>query len=100
MTSEEGFGQAASRLDGLLAKASAGELVAGAERYGPPQGDPSLVPLVSGGETVGYASLTSAFVNPSAYAGTPHAVIPALDAACNIPVPTPVQSGRAQRSER
>jgi NosR/NirI family nitrous oxide reductase transcriptional regulator len=76
----DGFGQSSSRLDGLLGKVTVGELVPGAERFGAAQGDPPLVPLLGGGgETLGYAFLTSDFVDTTGYSGKPIDVIAAID---------------------
>lgn len=75
----EGFGQSPSRLGGLLGKVAAGDLVPGAERFGPPEGSRPLVPLLKGSEPVGYAFLTSDFVNTTGYSGKPIDVIAAID---------------------
>jgi len=75
-----GFSQEAVRLQSLLGKVTAGELVAGAESFGAPQGTPPLVPLLKGGETIGYAFLTSDFVDTTGYSGKPIDVIAAIDA--------------------
>ncbi|MEQ8354052.1 MAG: 4Fe-4S binding protein [Kiloniellaceae bacterium] len=59
---------------------SAGDLVAGAETFGTPQGEPPLAPLLRDGNVVGYAFLTSDFVDTAGYSGKPIDVIAAIDA--------------------
>ncbi len=44
---------AASRIQEFLPKAQPGELIPGADRFGPPQGDPPLVPAYQGDRLVG-----------------------------------------------
>jgi len=74
------FGQAPSTLEGYLGGLAASDLVAEAEAFGMPQGSPPLVPLLSGDEVVGYAFLTTDFVDTTGYSGKPIDVVAAIDA--------------------
>jgi NosR/NirI family nitrous oxide reductase transcriptional regulator len=74
------FGQTSSRLEGLLDKVAAAELVPEADSFGAPAGHPPLVPLLRGGETVGHAFLTSDFVDTTGYSGKPIDVVAVIDA--------------------
>ena len=72
-------GQAPSRLTGFLDHLTAGDLVPGAESFGDLEGDPPLAPLLRGGEVVGYAYLTSDFVDTTGYSGKPIDVVAAIN---------------------
>lgn len=63
----------------FLDKVPAGELVAGAEAYGPFQNDPPVAPVLKGGETVGWAFVTSDFVSTTGYSGKPIHTMVVLD---------------------
>jgi NosR/NirI family nitrous oxide reductase transcriptional regulator len=63
----------------FLDKVPAGELVAGADAYGPVQSDPPVAPVLKGGETVGWAFITSDFVSTTGYSGKPIHTLVALD---------------------
>lgn len=78
------FGQSNGRITDFLSELSAGELVPGAERFGPPEGQPPLVPLLRGSETLGYAFLTTDFVDTTGYSGKPIDVVAAIDGAGTI----------------
>ncbi len=74
------FGQAPSKLEGYLGDLVAADVVAEAEAFGRPQGSPPLVPLLRGDEILGYAFLTTDFVNTTGYSGKPIDVVAAIDA--------------------
>jgi NosR/NirI family transcriptional regulator, nitrous oxide reductase regulator len=63
----------------LLDKVPAGELVAGADAYGPIEADPAVVPVLKGGETIGWAFITSDFVSTTGYSGKPIHTLVAID---------------------
>jgi NosR/NirI family nitrous oxide reductase transcriptional regulator len=63
--------RAAGALNDYLPKATPGELVPGATRFGPPQGDPAIVPALGGDQVLGYVYLNSDFANATGYSGKP-----------------------------
>jgi NosR/NirI family nitrous oxide reductase transcriptional regulator len=71
-------------LPGLLAKVPAGDLVAGAEAFGPLQAELPVVPVLKGGETIGWAFVTSDFVSTTGYSGKPIHTLVALDLAAHV----------------
>ncbi|QQO44166.1 NosR/NirI family protein [Paracoccus sp. MC1862] len=76
-----GFASAAQALtlDEALAKTPAADLFAGAESYGPPQGEPAIVPVMRGAETLGYAYLASDFTPSTGYSGKPIHILVGID---------------------
>jgi NosR/NirI family nitrous oxide reductase transcriptional regulator len=56
----------------------AGDLVPGAEGFGPIRGDVPVAPVLRGGETVGWAFVTSDFVGTTGYSGKPIHVMVAI----------------------
>jgi NosR/NirI family transcriptional regulator, nitrous oxide reductase regulator len=62
---------AAGRLGDYLSKAEPSELVPGANRFGPLQGDPSIAPSYKDDQLLGYAYLNSEFANATGYSGKP-----------------------------
>jgi len=68
-----------SILETLLPKVTAAELVAGAEGFGPLREDAPAVPVLKGGETVGWAFITSDFVSTTGYSGKPIHTMVAVD---------------------
>ena len=54
-------GMAAGRVQEFLPKAQPAEFFPGADRFGPPQGDPPLVPAYQGDRLLGYVYLNSDF---------------------------------------
>jgi len=62
---------AAGRLNEFLGKAEPAELVAGANRFGPPQGDPAIVPALKDDQLLGFVYLNSDFANATGYSGKP-----------------------------
>ncbi len=69
----------ASRLLGYLAELEASELHPEAERYGPPEADLPAVPLMKGGDVVGWAFLASDYVSTTGYSGKPIHVVVGID---------------------
>jgi NosR/NirI family transcriptional regulator, nitrous oxide reductase regulator len=63
----------------FLDKVPAGDLVAGAEAYGPVQADHPVAPVLKGGETIGWAFITSDFVSTTGYSGKPIHTLVAVD---------------------
>ena len=64
-----GEARAAGRLSEYLGKAEPAELVAGANRFGPPQGDPAIVPALKDDQLIGFVYLNSDFANATGYSG-------------------------------
>ncbi|MDX5384220.1 MAG: NosR/NirI family protein [Rhodobacterales bacterium] len=62
----------------FLEKVPAATLVAGADAYGPMRGDLPVAPVLRGGETVGWAFITSDFVGTTGYSGKPIHVMAAV----------------------
>jgi NosR/NirI family nitrous oxide reductase transcriptional regulator len=66
-----GEARAAGRLNDYLGKAEPAELVAGANRFGPPQGDPAIVGAYKDDQLLGFVYLNSDFANATGYSGRP-----------------------------
>ena len=66
-----GQADAASRLQEFLPKAHPADIFPGADRFGPPQGDPPLVPAYGGERLLGQVYLNSDFTNAVGYSGKP-----------------------------
>lgn len=66
-------------LPDFLAEVDAATLVPGAEGYGPLRDDLPVAPVQKGGETVGWAFITSDFVGTTGYSGKPIHTHLALD---------------------
>jgi NosR/NirI family nitrous oxide reductase transcriptional regulator len=62
----------------------AGELVSGADGFGPIRDDLAVAPVLSGGETVGWVFVTSDFVGTTGYSGKPIHTMVALDADARV----------------
>lgn len=62
---------AAGRLSDYLLKAEPNELVPGANRLGPPQGDPAIAPAYRDDQLLGFVYLNSDFANAIGYSGKP-----------------------------
>ncbi len=71
--------QAASRLQEFLAKAQPTELFPGADRFGPPEGEPAVVPVFKGQQRLGYVYLNSDFANSVGYSGKPIQILVGID---------------------
>ncbi|WP_204115905.1 NosR/NirI family protein [Shimia biformata] len=72
----------AARADSLasfLSDLAPGDLVEGADAFGPIRDDVTVAPVLKGGETVAYAFLTSDFVGTTGYSGKPIHVVAAID---------------------
>ena len=63
----------------FLEEVDASDLVAGAEGFGPVQADAAVAPVLKGGETVGWAFITSDFVSTTGYSGKPIHTMVAVD---------------------
>ena len=63
--------QAAGRLSDYLVKAEPSELVPGANRFGPPQGEPAIVGAYKDDQRLGFVYLNSDFANAVGYSGKP-----------------------------
>ncbi len=74
-----GEAHAAGRLNDYLAKAEPVELVPGANRFGPLQGDPAIAPAYKDGELLGFVYLNSDFVNATGYSGKPIQLLIGID---------------------
>ncbi|WP_442969926.1 4Fe-4S binding protein [Roseibium sp. Sym1] len=55
----------------FLSKVEAGDLVPGADAFGPIRDDAAVVPALKGGDTIGWVYLTSDFVSTTGYSGKP-----------------------------
>jgi NosR/NirI family nitrous oxide reductase transcriptional regulator len=66
-------------LSKYIGEVAASDLVAGADAFGPPQQDLPVVPVLKGGETIGWAFITSDFVGTTGYSGKPIHVMVAVD---------------------
>ncbi|WP_103257320.1 NosR/NirI family protein [Tabrizicola aquatica] len=62
-----------------LAEVPASDLVPGAESYGPLDATHAVAPVLKGGETVGWAFITSDFVSTTGYSGKPIHTLVAVD---------------------
>ncbi|GIX16157.1 MAG: FMN-binding protein [Rhodothalassiaceae bacterium] len=70
---------AAADLASVLAGRAAGDLLAGAERIGPVEGDPPAAALLRDGRIVGHAVLTSDWTASIGYSGKPITILLVLD---------------------
>ena len=70
---------AQSVLSEWLGKMPAAELVEGADGYGPIREDLPAAPVLKGGETIGWAFVTSDFVGTTGYSGKPIHTLVAVD---------------------
>ncbi|TAK47707.1 MAG: regulatory protein NosR [Xanthobacteraceae bacterium] len=71
----------AAQLAEFLPKATAGDFFPGADRFGPPQGDPPIVPVYRGDELRGFVYLNSDFTNAIGYSGKPIHLLIGIDPA-------------------
>jgi NosR/NirI family transcriptional regulator, nitrous oxide reductase regulator len=74
-----GEASAAGRLIDYLAKAEPAELVAGANRFGPLQGDPAIAPAYKDDQLFGFVYLNSEFANATGYSGKPIQLLVGID---------------------
>ena len=70
---------AEARLAEFLGKIKPDELVAGADRFGPPEGSPPVAPVFQGDRLLGFAYLNSDVVDSAGYSGRPIRILVALD---------------------
>src|SRR5207253_7277379 len=70
---------AAGRLSDYLPKAEPNELVPGATRLGPPQGDPAIAPAYKDDQLAGFVYLNSDFANAVGYSGKPIQLLIGID---------------------
>jgi len=70
---------AASELATYLPKVAPADLFAGADRFGPPQGDPPIVPAYRGDQLQGFVYLNSDFANAVGYSGKPIQILVGID---------------------
>jgi NosR/NirI family nitrous oxide reductase transcriptional regulator len=74
----------AADLDRYLGQVPAGELVPGADSYGPPRGDLPVVPALADGKPVGWVFLNADFAASTGYSGKPIHILVGLDQAAKI----------------
>lgn len=70
---------AAERLSDFIGGIQAGDLVPGADRIGPPQGEPPLAPAYRGDTIIGHIYLNSDFTNSVGYSGKPIHILVGID---------------------
>ncbi len=70
---------AAGRVQEYLPKAQPTEFFPDADRFGPPQGDPPLVPTYQGDRLLGYVYLNSDFTGATGYSGKPINLLVGID---------------------
>lgn len=75
---------AASRLAEFLPKAAPSELVPDTNRFGPPQGDPPMVPVYRDSDLRGYVYLNADVTNAVGYSGKPIHMLVGIDATGTI----------------
>ena len=70
---------AAGDLASYLPKAAPADFFPAADRFGPPQGDPPVVPVYRGDQLQGYVYLNSDFANSTGYSGKPIHLLVGID---------------------
>ena len=73
------YGMAAGRVQEFLPKAQPSEFFPGADRFGPAQGDPPLVPAYQGDRLLGYVYLNSDVTSAVGYSGKPINLLVGID---------------------
>ncbi len=76
--------QSAPTLDSFLKTVQPSDLVPGADRFGPTRADPPVAPAFKGEQLIGYAYLSSQFVNTNGYSGKPIHTLVGLDTSGTI----------------
>ncbi|HEY8334896.1 MAG TPA: 4Fe-4S binding protein [Tardiphaga sp.] len=71
--------RAAGRLSDFVSKAEPNELVPGANRLGPLQGDPAIMPAYKDDQLLGFVYLNSDFANAIGYSGKPIQLLVGID---------------------
>ncbi len=66
-------------LSKIMTEVPASTLVPGADGYGTPRDDVAVAPVLKGGETIGWAFVTSDFVGTTGYSGKPIHTMVAVD---------------------
>ncbi len=74
-----GDARAAGRLTDYIDKAQPTELVPGANRFGPLQGEPAIAAAYKNDQPVGFAYLNSEFANATGYSGKPIQLLVGID---------------------
>ena len=72
-------GHAAGRVQEFLPNAQPSEFFPGADRFGPAQGDPPLIPAYQGDTLLGYVYLNADFSNATGYSGKPIHMLVGID---------------------
>ena len=70
---------AGSGLASYLPKVSPVDFFPAADRFGPPQGDPPILPVYSGDQLQGFVYLNSDFANATGYSGKPIQLLVGID---------------------
>lgn len=70
---------AAGDLASYLPKVAPTDFFPGADRFGPPQGEPPIVPVYRGDQLQGFVYLNSQFANATGYSGKPIQVLIGID---------------------
>lgn len=76
--------QAEPVLSKFLTETPASALVPGADGFGPVRSDVPVAPVLKGGETIGWAFITSDFVGTTGYSGKPIHVLVAIDPTAKV----------------
>lgn len=76
--------RAESVLQKLLPQIAAADVVEGADGFGPIRPDAPIVPILKGGEQLGWAFVTSDFVGTTGYSGKPIHTMVAIDDTAHI----------------
>ncbi|KZE28924.1 regulatory protein NosR [Chelatococcus daeguensis] len=71
---------AAGELDRYLGKVAPQDIFPQAERFGPPQGEPPIAPVMRGEERLGFVYLNSDFANAVGYSGKPIKMLVGIEA--------------------
>ncbi|HEX6959411.1 MAG TPA: 4Fe-4S binding protein [Ferrovibrio sp.] len=74
-----GPAQAEAGLLRYLPQAQPGDLVPGADRFGPPQGTPPIVAAYKADKLIGYVYLNTDYVNAAGYSGKPIRILVGVD---------------------
>src|SRR4051812_2324754 len=73
-----------SRLAEFAGQVPVGELVPGADRYGPAEGSPPVMKAYAGARLIGYAFVNADWVNSTGYSGQPIQILVGLTADAKI----------------
>ena len=78
MAGQPCFAAAGSRLTEFAAQVPAGDLVPGADHYGPVEGTPPVMKVFAGQQLAGYAFVNADWVNSTGYSGEPIQILVGL----------------------